>query len=138
MRLAEKVALNSAAQLGGQVAVGFASLASVAVTARYLDVDQYGSLLAAIAFVSIFSMLAEFGVPPTAARAMARRPELTERIAASVLVAGAALALLSLAVAIAGGTWIYSGRTTPWPARPSRFSRSRCWPTRSARWPRRA
>jgi O-antigen/teichoic acid export membrane protein len=110
MRLAEKVALNSAAQLGGQVAVGFASLASVAVTARYLDVDQYGSLLAAIAFVSIFSMLAEFGVPPTAARAMARRPELTERIAASVLVAGAALALLSLAVAIAGGTWIYSGQ----------------------------
>jgi O-antigen/teichoic acid export membrane protein len=110
MRLAEKVALNSAAQLGGQVAVGLASLASVAVTARYLDVDQYGSLLAAIAFVSIFSMLAEFGVPPTAARAMARRPELTERIAASVLVAGAALALLSLLVAVVGGTWIYSGQ----------------------------
>jgi O-antigen/teichoic acid export membrane protein len=75
MKLGQKIALNSSFQAARQVFVAATGIVSVAVATRYLTVDQYGGVLAALVLVSLLSFATDFGISAMTVRAMARDPE---------------------------------------------------------------
>src|SRR6266545_2283824 len=62
LTLAERVAVNAAAQLASQFALALGGLLAVAVTTRYLDIRQYGALVTALIFVGLFALGAAIAV----------------------------------------------------------------------------
>ncbi|MBA3866599.1 MAG: oligosaccharide flippase family protein [Solirubrobacterales bacterium] len=75
MKLTQKIALNSSVQAARQVFLAIAGIVSVGVATRYLSVDQYGAILAALILLSLVSVATDFGISAMTARAMAREPE---------------------------------------------------------------
>lgn len=75
MKLSQKIALNSSVQAARQVFIAIAGIVSVAIATRYLTVDQYGAILAAVVLVSLLSIAADFGISAMTVRAMARDPD---------------------------------------------------------------
>lgn len=75
MKLSEKIALNSSVQAARQVVLGITGIVSVAVATRYLTIDQYGGILAALVLIGLLSFATDFGVAGIVVRAMARDPE---------------------------------------------------------------
>ncbi|HVW17556.1 MAG TPA: polysaccharide biosynthesis C-terminal domain-containing protein, partial [Solirubrobacteraceae bacterium] len=101
LSLAHKLAINSLSQGLRQVVQAVGGLASVAIVSRHLAIDEYGAVLAAMAFVSVFSLAGDFGITVTTARLMAREPERRDELATASLYAWIAFAALA-AGAIAG------------------------------------
>jgi O-antigen/teichoic acid export membrane protein len=103
MKLSQKIALNSSVQAMRQVFLAVAGIVSVAVATRYLTVDQYGAVLAAVVLIGLFSIAADFGISAMTVRAMARDPENEVAIQSSAFWVWVAftvpVALLILAVA---------------------------------------
>jgi O-antigen/teichoic acid export membrane protein len=83
LRLSDKIALNSSVQAARQLFIACAGIVSVAVATRYLTVDQYGGIIAALVLVSLFSLAADFGITAMTVRAMAREPENDVQIVSS-------------------------------------------------------
>jgi O-antigen/teichoic acid export membrane protein len=75
MKLTEKIALNSSVQAARQIFTAATGIVSVAVATRYLSVDQYGAVLAALVLLSLSSIGTDFGISAMTSRAMAREPE---------------------------------------------------------------
>ncbi len=75
MKLGQKIALNSSFQAARQIFVAATGIVSVAVATRYLTVDQYGGVLAALVLISLLSFATDFGIAAMTVRAMARDPE---------------------------------------------------------------
>lgn len=75
MKLAQKIALNSSFQAARQVALGIFGIVSVGVATRYLSIDQYGAILAALVLISLLSLATDFGVSAIVVRAMSRDPD---------------------------------------------------------------
>ncbi len=75
MRLTQKIALNSSVQATRQVFLAVTGIVSVGIATRYLSIDQYGGILAALVLLSLFSVATDFGVSAMTVRAMARDPE---------------------------------------------------------------
>lgn len=75
MKLTEKIALNSSVQVARQTVTAAAGIVSVAVATRYLSVDQYGAILAALVLISLLSFATDFGVAAMTVRSMSREPE---------------------------------------------------------------
>jgi len=75
MGLSQKIALNSTAQAGRQIFVAAAGIISVGVATRYLPVDEYGAVLAALVLVGLFGFATDFGIAAMTVRAMARDPD---------------------------------------------------------------
>lgn len=67
-RRAPSIARAVAVQLAGRGLGTLASLVTVALTTRYLGVEQYGLLTTAIVFVNLWSSLAELGIGATIVR----------------------------------------------------------------------
>jgi O-antigen/teichoic acid export membrane protein len=103
MRLAERVAVNATAQLVGQLFLAAGGLVAVAVSARYLNVREYGALVTALIYVSLFVIATDFGLATIGARELAKREDEGQRILSSLgwlvmmisIVAAAAAAGLS-------------------------------------------
>ena len=72
--LAGKVALNSSLQAARQLFIALAGIVSVGVATRYLSVNEYGGVVAALVLLSLFSVAADFGIAAMTVRAMARDP----------------------------------------------------------------
>jgi O-antigen/teichoic acid export membrane protein len=83
LKLSQKIALNSSAQAGKQIFLAAAGIISVAIATRYLTVDQYGGVLAALVLVSLFGFATDFGIASMTVRAMARDPEQEVAISSS-------------------------------------------------------
>lgn len=83
MSLANKIAVNSAAQAARQLVVAVGGIVSVGVATRYLSVEEYGGVLAALVLLSLFSVAADFGIASMTVRAMAREPENARAIQSS-------------------------------------------------------
>jgi O-antigen/teichoic acid export membrane protein len=102
MKLAQKIALNSSAQAARLLFFAVAGIVSVGVATRYLTVDEYGGVLAALVLLSLFSVATDFGISSMTVRAIAREPENKEAIQSSAFwvwtVFGIATALAILAV----------------------------------------
>jgi O-antigen/teichoic acid export membrane protein len=75
MKLTEKIALNSSVQAARQVVTAITGIVSVAIATRYLSVDEYGAILAALVLIALVSFATDFGVAAMTVRSMAREPE---------------------------------------------------------------
>lgn len=98
MRLSKKVALNASAQVMGQAVGAVSGLVSIAIATRYLTLDSYGQIIAAMALVSMFGVAGDFGMSAVGARFLARAPDNEERLAAAMLWAGLVLTALPVAL----------------------------------------
>lgn len=96
MRLAERVAVNATAQVIGQLFLAAGGLVAVAVTARYLGVRDYGALVTALIYVSLFMIATDFGLATIGAREIAKREEEHQTILSSL---GRLVMLVSAATA---------------------------------------
>ena len=74
---------------------------SLAVVTRYLGPERYGEYALAIAFVSLFGVLADVGLFAIVVREISRRPPETERLVGNVLVLRGLLAVVCVALAAA-------------------------------------
>jgi len=81
--LSSKIAVNSAAQAARQIVVAVAGIVSVGVATRYLSIDEYGGVLAALVLLSLVSVASDFGISAMTVRAIAREPEKEVAIASS-------------------------------------------------------
>lgn len=103
MKLTEKIALNSSVQAARQVITAITGIVSVAIATRYLSVDDYGAILAALVLIALVSFATDFGVAAMTVRSMAREPENETAIQSSAFWVWVAFtvptALLILAIA---------------------------------------
>jgi len=109
MKLAQRVAFNASIQLVGQAVVVIGGIAAVAVAARYLGLRDYGALITATVFVSLFTLVTDFGVSAIGGREIAKLPEAAERIVWSLIVLGTVTALGTAAVAYGISLAAYGG-----------------------------
>lgn len=109
MKLADKIALNSGAQIAGQLLGMVSGLVSVAVAARYLSLDDYGQVIAAMVLTSMFAVAGDFGMSAVGARHLARSPENQDRLAVSMLWAGVGFTALPVALILLVSQVAYSG-----------------------------
>lgn len=107
--LSQKVALNTTAQLAGRVFSGVAGVVSVAVTTRYLPIQQVGVLLAGFTFVGFFLVGSTFGLSAAGARMIARHPEDCGRIVSSVGLANTILSFVLAGAGYVAAQFAYSG-----------------------------
>lgn len=75
MKLTEKIALNSSVQAARQFVFAAVGIVSVGIATRYLSVDQYGAILAALVLIALLSFATDFGIAAMTVRSMAREPE---------------------------------------------------------------
>lgn len=85
MNLAQRVALNTSAQIGGQVVGILVALVTLRVTTGYLGVDGFGELAIVLALGGLVVTLSELGVTTTLARELAKAPDDADRLAGSLL-----------------------------------------------------
>ncbi|MGN6431336.1 MAG: flippase [Gaiellaceae bacterium] len=109
LSLAERVAVNFSAQLGAQLILAVGGLVSVAVTTRYLDFRQYGALVTALIFVSLFTILTDFGITTIGGRELAKDEPDREHILSSIGLIVSGISLVALAVAIGLAQLAYPG-----------------------------
>ena len=109
LSLAERVAVNFSAQLGAQLILAVGGLISVAVTTRYLDLRHYGALITALVFVSLFTIVTDFGITTIGGREIAKAPHHRRRILSSIGLVVAAISLLAFAAAIGVAHIAYAG-----------------------------
>jgi O-antigen/teichoic acid export membrane protein len=109
LSLAERVAVNFSAQLGAQLILAVGGLISVAVTTRYLDLRHYGALVTALIFVSLFTIMTDFGITTIGGRELAKASYDRRRILSSIGLVVAAISLLALGAAIGLAQIAYAG-----------------------------
>lgn len=109
MKLAEKIAVNSGAQVAGQLVGMVSGLASVVIAARHLSLDDYGQVIAAMVLVSMFAVAGDFGMSAVGARQLARDRAGEQRLAASMLWAGIVFTALPVVLILAVSHFAYGG-----------------------------
>ena len=115
MKLSQKVALNSSAQALSRGFLAVAGIVSVAVATRYLTVDQYGAVLAAMVLFSLLGFATDFGISAMTVRAIAREPENETAIASSAFWVWVCFTLPTALLILAASLIFYpgaSGETT--------------------------
>lgn len=85
MNLAQRVAVNTSAQIAGQFLGILVSLVSLRVTTGYLGVDDFGELAIILAVGGLLVTVSNLGVTTTLARELAKTPEDADRLAGSLL-----------------------------------------------------
>jgi O-antigen/teichoic acid export membrane protein len=109
MRLAQKVAVNSASQAGAQLFSALAGVLSVGIAARYLSVGDYGQVVTATVLTSLLYFAADFGITPTAARMVARDAANEGRILAGAFWAGVIFNAITVVAILFVSRVIYAG-----------------------------
>jgi O-antigen/teichoic acid export membrane protein len=103
------VAINASALAFGRLATAGLGLVGVAFATRYLGVDDYGQLIAAIAFVAFGSTLSDLGLWTIGARELAKRPDDSDRVTGSIFTVGLLLSFLTAAGTLAAMFVVYPG-----------------------------
>lgn len=85
MNLPQKVAVNTAVQIGGQVAGLFIGLLTLRLTTGYLGVDAFGQLSIVLALGSMLVTISDLGVTTTLARELAKAPERADALGGQLL-----------------------------------------------------
>jgi len=99
MPLAKKVALNTIIQLVGRVITVFAALIIVIYLTRYLGVEGYGFYTTIIAYLGVFTVVADFGFYLIVAREIAKDPRRQTEIFNNTLTIRVVTAILLLVIA---------------------------------------
>ena len=118
--LSHRVAVNASALAAVRVASSLIGVVSVGVSTRYLGVDAFGALTAAIAFQAVATTLNEIGLSTIGAREIAKRPEDTQRIAGTLITAGLGFSVLAGVVGLGIAFALYGrgGDELTWQAIP--------------------
>ncbi len=98
MSLTRKVAYNTIIQIIGKVVTTALSLVLIGYLTRYLGVAGYGQYTTIFAYVSFWSVLADFGFFTITVREISKNPKQTSRIFNNVLTLRALLGLLVFAM----------------------------------------
>jgi O-antigen/teichoic acid export membrane protein len=85
MNLAQKVAVNTSAQIGSMVVGVFVSLVTLRITTGYLGVHQYGELAIILTVAGVIVAISDLGIATTLAREVVKSPEDVDRIAGNLL-----------------------------------------------------
>jgi O-antigen/teichoic acid export membrane protein len=109
VKLAEKIAVNSSVQALRQGFIAISGIVSVAVVTRYLSVDQYGAVLAAIVLISLLSFATDFGIAAMTVRAMSRDPENEIPISSSAFWVWVSFTIPTALVILVASQIIYQG-----------------------------
>lgn len=102
MNLPQKIAVNTAVQIGGQLAGLVIGLVTLRLTTGYLGVDDFGRLSIVLALGSMLVTISDLGVTTTLARELAKTPERADELGGHLLRFrfGSALALVVLGFAL--------------------------------------
>jgi O-antigen/teichoic acid export membrane protein len=98
---ARRLAANVAAGFAGRGGLLLLSLASVAISTRYLGSDGYGRVSLAFSLTTLFGVLGDAGLTTIVVRELARAPERAAVVVGSALTLRAWLALASVVAAVA-------------------------------------
>jgi O-antigen/teichoic acid export membrane protein len=109
LTLGRKIALNAAALGVARIANAVMGVVAVGITTRYLGLDAYGALVAALAFVGLVAVLNDIGVGTIVAREIAKRPEERDHLVGAGLTVVLALSVVGTAVAIGLMYLLYPG-----------------------------
>lgn len=85
MTLAQKVAFNTTTQIAGRIAGILVSLVTLRVTTGYLGAADFGELAIVLAVGGLVLTVSDLGVTTTLARELSKRPDETDRLAATML-----------------------------------------------------
>lgn len=109
MSLARKVTLNASALAAGRMVATVLGIVSVGLSTRYLGVEGFGALAAALAFSSLLNMVTDAGLWTIGTREIAKRPQETQKIFGNTLALGLGLSVLGGALGVAVALLVYSG-----------------------------
>jgi O-antigen/teichoic acid export membrane protein len=101
MSLTRKVAYNTIVQIVGKVVTTALSLVLIGYLTRYLGVAGYGQYTTIFAYVSFWSVLADFGFFTITVREISKNPKQTSHIFNNVMTLRAILGLLVFSVSFA-------------------------------------
>ena len=109
MNLSQKVALNTVLLLLSRLVVAGSGLVGVVVSTRYLGPGDFGQLVVAIVFVSVFGFFTDAGLYTVAARELAKHPEDERRLLANVFSMGLVMTAAALLLALLFAAVVYGG-----------------------------
>lgn len=82
--ITKKIAFSTAYQYGGKIVSTALGLFSIALITRYLGVEGYGQYATAMAFVGIFSIVADMGLYIYVVREISRDEAMSDRVVSNV------------------------------------------------------
>jgi len=109
--LVKKIALNAVWLLAGKVAAGLINIWTLALIARYLGVDEYGTYAYCLAFFLIFQIIAIFGLDTILIREIARESDQIPILLGQGIWLKTVMAALGFFIAI-GTIWLVEGSWT--------------------------
>lgn len=103
----KKIYTNTIAQIGGKVVTALISIFLIKIISNYLDIAGYGLYSKLYNYLSIFAVLADFGLYTISVREMSKNidnPQEMEKISGNILslrtISGFLIIFLSLFIAI--------------------------------------
>jgi O-antigen/teichoic acid export membrane protein len=105
--LSQRILLNTSILAGARLVLAATGVVSIAISTRYLGVEDYGSFVAALAFAALVASLADWGLFTICARELAKRPDKARRLLSNALTLGLVTSLVIGAVGIGVGLLIY-------------------------------
>ena len=108
--LSQKVLLNTMALGGSRMLRSVFGVVSLALSARYLGLGQFGALVTASAFAAVVGGMTDLGISTIGARELASRPGESKRIVGSLLPLAFVLSTVGLVVGVALTFLIYGGQ----------------------------
>jgi len=94
---ARRVATSTAVQAAGKVTVLLIGAASIATLTRYLGPAGYGSVVLAVTFVQLFSVLADVGLFTIVVREISKAPERTRELVGNAMAIRLVLSFVAIA-----------------------------------------
>lgn len=107
--LARKLAVNTSFYAAGRVAVSAAGVVATAMATRYLELDRFGELTAAVVYVSVVALICDLGLYVVTVREIARRPDRLRELLGNAFTLGLALAAVAIVVSLLLMLVLYPG-----------------------------
>lgn len=107
--LSERVAVNAPLLALSRLVSALTGLLALAISARYLGTDRFGTLTAATLYVSLVAIFADVGLYVIVAREIIRSPKSQREIASNALTLGLTASVLVVTVGLTVSQFAYPG-----------------------------
>jgi O-antigen/teichoic acid export membrane protein len=109
MSLARNVAVTTGALVVSRTVTIVAGIVTVGFASRYLGLNQFGAMTAAMAYASLFAVITDLGISTVATREIARNPQREREILGSAVRVGLAGAVVFAAAGLLIAQVVYPG-----------------------------
>lgn len=106
----QRVAYNTAVQVGARIITSAFGLFSLGITTRYLGVDLYGQLTAAAIFIGLVSSLTDAGLGTVTVREISQKKRPTNEILGTTLILRVLISIAATAIGVFLGFALYQGK----------------------------